>query len=94
MQYKRGVIIVLISAILLLIPLVVMLFTNEINWTLSDFIVAGILLIGTGLICEFAIRKLTKPKYRITACIIILIIFMLIWGELAVGIFGTPFSGN
>jgi hypothetical protein len=94
MQYKRGVIIVLISAILLLIPLVAMLFTSEVNWTLSDFIVAGILLIGTGLICEFTIRKLTKPKYRIVACIIILIIFILIWGELAVGIFGTPFSGN
>jgi uncharacterized membrane protein YgdD (TMEM256/DUF423 family) len=94
MQNKRYIIIVLTSAVLLLIPLISMQFTSEINWTLSDFIVAGILLFSTSLMCEFSIRKLTKPKHRIVACIIILIILLLIWAELAVGIFESPLSGN
>jgi hypothetical protein len=37
-----------------------MQFTNEVNWTLFDFVVAGVLLLGTGFICELVIRKV-KP---------------------------------
>ncbi len=71
-----------------------MQFTNEVNWTLSDFIVAGVLLFGTGLICNFIIIKTSKIKYRITLCTFLLVVFLLIWTELAVGILGTPLSGQ
>jgi len=94
MQNKRRIIIVFIVVILLLIPLIAMQFTDEVNWNLFDFIVAGVLLFGTGLLCEFAIRKIKKINYRIAVIIIILAVLLLIWAELAVGIFGTPFSGN
>jgi hypothetical protein len=94
MQNKRLIIIVFILVILLLIPLIAMQFTDEVNWTLFDFVVAGVLLLGTGLICELVIRKTTKIKYRIAICVSILVAFLLIWAELAVGIFGTPFSGQ
>ena len=68
-----------------------MQFTDEVNWTLFDFVIAGILLIGTGLICEFTLRKI---KYRIAIIIAIFVVLLLIWIELAVGIFGTPFAGT
>ncbi len=55
-QNKRLIIIVITLVILLLIPLMAMQFTDEVNWTLSDFVVAGALLLGTVLICEFVIR--------------------------------------
>tara|TARA_R110001606_G_scaffold399186_2_gene581395 strand:+ start:10581 stop:10796 length:216 start_codon:yes stop_codon:yes gene_type:complete len=71
-----------------------MQFTNEVNWTIFDFVIAGILLIGTGLVCEFTLRKIKKTKYRIAIILAILVILFLIWAELAVGIFGSPFSGN
>ena len=71
-----------------------MQFTDEVNWTLADFIVAGVLLLGTGLLCELVVRKVTKIEYMIALCIVILGAFLLIWAELAVGIFGTPFSGH
>ena len=87
MQNKRLLIIVLSIVILLLIPLIAMQFTNQVNWTLFDFVVAGILLFGTGLMCELAIRKIYNPKYRIAACLAILAVLLLIWAELAVGIF-------
>ena len=94
MRNKRLIIILLISAILLLIPLMVMQFSEEVNWTPSDFVVAGALLLGTGLICELVIRKVKKVKYRIAICVALLVLLFLIWAELAVGIFGTPISGQ
>ena len=87
MQKNRLLIISFISVMLLLIPLTAMQFTNEVNWTLFDFVIAGALLFITGLLCELAIRKIKKPKYRIAAFTAILAVLLLIWAELAVGIF-------
>jgi hypothetical protein len=93
-QNKRLTGILITVALLLLIPLVAMQFTNEVDWSLSDFVIMGILLLGTGLICEFVMRKVKKTEKRIAVIAIILIVFFLIWAELAVGIFGTPFAGS
>ena len=71
-----------------------MQFTDEVNWTLIDFVVAGALLLGTGLLCEHAIRKINKIKYRIAVCVALLVVLLLIWAELAVGIFETLLSGQ
>jgi asparagine N-glycosylation enzyme membrane subunit Stt3 len=87
MKNKRFIIIVLGTAILLLIPFIAMQFTDEVNWTLIDFIIAGALLLGTGIMCEIALRKIANIKYRIVLCVVIILIFILIWAELAVGIF-------
>ena len=94
MKNKRVLYILLIVVILLLIPLIAMQFTNEVNWSLLDFIVAGVLLFGTGLIFDLVIRKTKNTKYRIVIGIAILIILLLVWAELAVGIFDTPMSGS
>ena len=81
-------------AILLLIPLIAMRFTNGVNWTLFDFTIALLILLGFGLICEFGIRKMRKIKHLIPVLIFIFIVFLLFWAEFAVGIFGTPLGGN
>jgi len=60
--------------------------TNEVNWSLMDFIVAGTLLLTTGLLCEWIIRKVNSLPYRIMICLAILVTLILIWAELAVGI--------
>ena len=93
MKNKRLNIIVLTSAIILVIPLIAMQFTDEVNWTLFDF-VAGTLLLSTGLLCELVLRKINKNIFRIIACATLLAGLLIIWAELAVGIFGTPFSGH
>ncbi len=94
LQNKRLFGIVLSVALLLLVPFVAMQFTNEVKWTLSDFVVAGILLLGTGLLCELVIRNVHKIGYRIAICAALLLALLLVWAELAVGIFGTPFAGS
>ena len=93
-QNKRLIGIVLTVALLLLIPLIAMQFTNEVDWKLPDFAIMGILLLGTGLLCELVMRKVKKAGHRIALCVVILIVLLLTWLELAVGIFGTPFAGS
>ena len=94
MENKRGIGFILTVVFLLLIPLVAMQFTNEVNWTLSDFVVAAVLLLGTGLVCEFVMRKIKKTNHRIILCGVIMVALLLIWIELAVGLFGTEFAGS
>lgn len=91
---KRLIIILLTVPLLLLIPLIGMLFSSEINWSLLDFIIMGMLLLGLGFMLEIVLRKVQKKKNRIVLMTIILIMFVLIWAELAVGLFGTPFAGS
>lgn len=94
MKNKRLIIILITIAILLLIPLIAMQFTSEVNWELNDFIIMGVLLLFTGLSCELILRKVKSIKIRILICGVILLAFLLVWAEMAVGIFGTPFAGS
>ncbi len=94
MKNKRLKIILTTAGILLSIPFIAMQFTNEVNWTPGDFIIMGVLLFGTGLLCEFVMRKVKNTNKRIMICGALLFVFLLIWAELAVGIFGTPFAGS
>ncbi|QMW06178.1 hypothetical protein [Spirosoma foliorum] len=93
-QNTRLTGILLTATTLLLIPFIAMQFTNEVNWSPFDFIVAGVLLFGTGLMCELVLRTVTKKEYRIALCVVILVALVLIWIELAVGIFGSPIAGS
>ena len=86
-QNKKLVTIVLVIALLLLVPLIAMQLTEEVNWTLSDFISAGVLLLVTSLLLDLVIRKVMKTPVRIVFIMIVLSILLLIWAELAVGIF-------
>lgn len=93
-QNKRLTGILITVGVLLSIPFIAMQFTTEVDWSPADFIVMGILLLGTGLICELILRKVKSTEYRIAIVAFILVIFFLTWAELAVGIFGTPFAGS
>ncbi|MGN6399108.1 MAG: hypothetical protein ACTHMD_01560 [Flavisolibacter sp.] len=91
---KRLSVILLSVVLLLLVPLVAMQFTSDVDWSVFDFAVAAVLLFGTGLLCEFVMRRVKTMKTRIIICGFILLALFLIWAELAVGIFGTPFAGS
>jgi hypothetical protein len=83
------------TAALLLIPFLLMQFQVQVadpgsgiggvNWTLSDFVVAGVLLFTTGLLLEAAWRS--AGKYRALAIGGIIFLFLWLWAELAVGLF-------
>ena len=94
MRNKRLIIVLAIVAVLLAVPLIAMQFTSEVKWGIFDFLVMGILLLVTGFGIEFVLRKITKPTTRLAVCLAIGVVFVLVWAELAVGIFGTPLAGS
>ena len=79
-------------ALLLLAPLVAMRFTEDVVWTVSDFVAAAVLLGGLGLAIELAVRNSSNTAYRIAAGLAILGAFGLAWVNLAVGFLGD--EGN
>lgn len=91
---KRIIIIVSLVAFLLLIPIVAMQFTDQVSWTLFDFLIAAFLLLSAGFTIDYIIREVKGNKYRIALFLAILATLLLIWAELAIGILGTPLSGH
>ncbi|MCH8569157.1 MAG: hypothetical protein LAT67_12860 [Balneolales bacterium] len=91
---NRLFVILGIASAVLVLPLMFMSFTKEVNWSAFDFLIGGILLYGAAFSLEFLLRKVKSKKSRILCCLGLFIFFALIWGELAVGIFGTSFAGN
>ena len=94
MKNKRIIIILSTIGVLLMIPLITMQFSEEVNWEAMDFIVGGSLLLFVGLGIEIVLRKVKEKKYRIILSIAFLVILALVWTELAVGVFGSPLSGT
>lgn len=79
--------------ILLLIPLVAMQITDQVQWTPTDFIIAFILFTSGGLSITWINAKVKTPHYKIILMVLLLLIFFLVWAELAVRLFGTVFAG-
>ena len=79
---------------LLLIPLIGMTITDEINWSAFDFIIMGSLLIALSIGINLVSTSVKNLKNRFLYIGILVLIFVLILAELAVGIFGTPLAGS
>ena len=84
---RRLVAWAIIVALILIVPLVAMQFTDEVNWTRSDFVVAGLLLFGSALIYELATNNMTNTKNRLAVGIVVAAVLLWLWAELAVGVF-------
>jgi hypothetical protein len=79
----------LATGLLLLVPLAAMQFTDEVVWTIADFVVAGVLLAGAGSALEVVVRKAHNMAYKAAAGIAVLTALFLVWSNLAVGIIGS-----
>lgn len=82
------------TAAILLIPFVAMQVTDEVNWTAFDFVAAAVLLSVAGFALELAAAKLRTGKSRVLAGLVIGMLFLLVWAEMAVGIVGSPIAGS
>lgn len=101
---KSVIRVALVTGLILLLPYLAMQYnwqvpdpgsseSGGVNWTLADFIVMGTLLMGTGLIYELGVKQVSGTRRAVLA-ITLIIAFLLIWAELAVGLFGSPFAGS
>lgn len=77
------------AALLLLLPLVAMQFTDEVHWTSADFILAATSLLGVGTLLELAVRKTGNAAYRWAFGLALITALLLVWVNGAVGIIGS-----
>ena len=89
MQSKTLIRTALVTAFILLIPLLAMQFTDEVIWDLADFAVAGVLLIGAGLMVQLVATRGGNTLYRAAVGIAMVAALLLIWMNLAVGLIGS-----
>lgn len=78
-----------IAALLLLLPLVAMRFTADVNWTASDFIFVGVLIGSVGVGFEAAVRMTASIAYRAAAGVAVAAAFLTVWVNGAVGMIGS-----
>lgn len=93
-KIKMWLGIMVIIALILLVPLIAMQFTDEVAWTIEDFVVAGAFLFTASVILNLVIIKIKSKNKRLWLSFIIVFVFIVIWVELAVGIFETTIAGS
>jgi len=89
MKNKNIIRIAIVTAFILLIPFLAMQFTDEVDWSLFDFVAFGALLFGSGLAYELIARKAGHRAYRAAIGVALAAAFLLVWINGAVGIIGN-----
>jgi hypothetical protein len=85
----------LVTALILSVPLIAMQFTTEVDWSIGDFIVMGLLIFGTGFAYVLVTRLISNLVFRIAIAFALCTTFFMIWANLAVGLIGSgPHAGN
>ncbi|HKX87983.1 MAG TPA: hypothetical protein VJM13_02130 [Sphingopyxis sp.] len=77
-----------IAAALLTTPAVMMQISDEWNWGPASFVLAGVMICGPILVYERTSRIWPSLAYRGGAAVAMIVSFLLIWINLAVGIVG------
>jgi hypothetical protein len=77
------------AALMLLLPLVAMQFTDEMAWDKADFALMGVILFAACGTYELAARMTGNIAYRAGVGVAVGAAFVLIWINLAVGIIGS-----
>ncbi len=88
-QSKSIIRVALATGILLLVPLAAMQITDEVVWSLADFVTAGGLLFGTGLAYVLVAGRGGPIVYRAAVGVALGTALFLVWANLAVGIIGN-----
>ena len=75
------------TALLLLVPLVAMQFSDEMRWGVFDFVGAGALLFVAGAAWVIGRRRVRSGVGRWIVAAVVLLWLAAVWSELAVGWF-------
>ncbi|MDZ7721325.1 MAG: hypothetical protein U5R06_00500 [candidate division KSB1 bacterium] len=78
-----------VAGLILLLPLLAMQISDNVNWTARDFILIGALILGFGIPFELAVRKTVNAAYRAGAAAALAAAVLLLWINGAVGIIGA-----
>ena len=84
---RQVVAVFAVTAMLLMVPLLGMLASDEMNWGPGDFVFAAALIGGTGLAFVFGSALVRTRRQRIVLGAVLAFVMLAIWAEAAVGIF-------
>ncbi|WP_027380212.1 hypothetical protein [Chryseobacterium daeguense] len=93
-QKQKTTIIFAVPALLMAAAFFGNIFVEGWNWSPFDFLIAAVLLFGTASAIFVVSRSKKSFVSKIIISLVILVILALVWAELAVGIFGSPFAGS
>jgi len=62
--------------------------------SIAYYAITGLLIILIFLLARTVIRKVKKGKWSLLLVLVVLSLIILLWVEMAVGIFGSPIAGN
>ena len=83
-----------LSPLLLLgIPGLAMIWTDQVNWSLLDFCIMGVLLLALSVTIRL-IRRSLPNRQKWVYILFVIVLFILLWAELGVGIFDSPIAGD
>jgi len=83
------------TAGILMLPLIGIQVDSDVDWSISDFLLMGTLISGTGLLIVLVARKVKNTTHRGALILALLAALFLTWVHLAVGIVDTaPFAGS
>jgi hypothetical protein len=89
MPNKNIIRLAIVTVCILMIPLIAMQFTDEVTWSVFDFIIMGGLIFGAGLAYELIAKRSGAIAYRVAVGMALGGMFLLIWLNMAVGIIGS-----
>jgi len=76
----------LLTVLVLLVPFVASRLSPEVRWGAEDFVAAGSLLIASGCSLVLVFRWVAAGIARAVSVAGVLVLFALVWAELAVGL--------
>lgn len=82
-----------ITVAVLLVVFLASLLSDQVMWSIYDFLIGGGLIFVFATIETILWNKL-KSKHRLFVVLFVLLVFLILWAEMAVGLFDSPLAGS
>ncbi|MDA8570452.1 hypothetical protein N9K91_00970 [Schleiferiaceae bacterium] len=82
-----------ITVAVLLVVFLASLLSDQVTWSIYDFLIGGGLIFVFATIETILWNKL-KSKHRLFVVLFVLLVFLILWAEMAVGLFDSPLGGS
>ena len=82
-----------ITVAILLVVFLASLLSDQVTWSIYDFLIGGGLIFVFATIETILWNKL-KSKHRLFVVLFVLLVFLILWAEMAVGLFDSPLAGS
>jgi hypothetical protein len=87
--YQSFLILVMATSLILLVPVAAMMFTDQVKWSVFDFVLVGVLLMGTGLSYIVITRSAASTAFKAGTALALATGLFMVWANFGVGLIGS-----